>query len=268
MDTLNAMAHANDPGYAQQQADKIKSSAPHFHRWEEALAAFSGGLMPLTCAGNPMRFMDYATFLSSVMMDYARGSYPWPVYLRYIEMMRRDALLASIPATPPNTQAEAKRAVHTLSSTPDSRRSMLDSQTLQEIAMEWNGGGNNAMNVFGGEFIDKAVLAGLLRDPLAAPTASTTTPSPLSDPQPPRSQGGRNERRGSAPAPAQGGFSFPNDEWEKIKKMPETHKLFCIQFIKGRCPAAKCPRGRPHIGHEAIRKILAETPSGAAAESQ
>jgi hypothetical protein len=254
--SLQDLLGEENPHLKTQQAKRLRDAAPHFRRWEDVLSAFCGGLVPLACLNDPIRLTDYTTFMSAVTMEHAKGSYHWPVYLRYIEIIRRKALLAHIPAVPTNADAEAKRAAHIISLHSTTADSLLNEDVLTKIGMEWASG---SLKNFENELIDPATLRALLSPNTATVTpnwkAGTATPSSSHS----STEGPADRRNATAKGPPiktePTVARFPAEEWKQLVAMSADGK-FCRNFLAGRCPAtSNCPKG-PHLSHAEVKRLL------------
>ena len=233
---------ANNPNdQLKRQKDEFKN-APRFRRWDQVVLAFIGGLMPMMCAGRPDRLSDYGAFIIAVIAECSRlnGS-NWPVFLKYIEQTRRDALLIDGEHNP---NVKSLRANHSLvaTSSPDKT---LNSQLLHAIKIEWTESDNSS---FIEEFVDPDVLRPLKGHPHAVATSSAGDP-PTS--RPPI----KKETLSSAFAPPQLPSNISADQWHRMCSTFELKDKFCRSFLLGICKG-KCRNGRPHLDAEAVKQLL------------
>jgi hypothetical protein len=237
--SLNNLMGESNPFLKAQQAQRVKDMTPRFKSFEQVIAAFFTGLVPLACYDDPIRFADYTTFMTAVMMDCARGNYHWPVYLKYIETIRKKAMLAGIPPSP---TVDAQREAHRLCSSSLSDTSMLNEQVLMGLGQFWS---NRNAATFEAEHVDPKTLADMFRE-------AREGPKPPSPAQPPSSSssGPSSTRSPKAPSKKSGGsLPFTDAEWAKLVALPGTP--FCRNFVGGRCTMTDCRR--PHKDASKIR---------------
>ena len=127
-------------------------SVPLFRSWEEVITAYTAGLMPVVCRGNPDRFMDYTALMLSLITEHAKGEQHWPIFLRYIESRRREVL--QLGAAVDNAEAVEARRVHRLTVTSPQGGVTLDEKLLQRIEFLWA----NRSRLFEDEFVDPKIL--------------------------------------------------------------------------------------------------------------
>lgn len=250
--TINDIMGEENPYLKAAQAKRVRDLAPRFTSFEQVVAAYVSGLMPIACFGNPVRLADYTIFMAAVMMEHAKGAFPWPVHLKYIETIRRLALQANSPST---TKVDAIRAAHTLCGLSLSKTSLLNEQLYMNCGMQWASG---ALEAFEAEHVDHDVLMELL----SRRAASRPSPSSSSSSSSSGGSGGGREMRTSKPKESvkrEGGSPFSESEWTRLKALPSYDSLFCRLHVMGQCSRTKC--SRPHMDAASIRaKYLATGP--------
>jgi len=229
---------ANNPNdQLKRQKDEFKN-APRFKRWDQVVLAFIGGLMPMMCAGRPDRLSDYAAFIIAVIAEYSRlNGNNWPVFLKYIEQTRRDALFIDGEHNP---NVKSLRSNHSLvgTSSPDKT---LNSQLLHTIKIEWTESDNSP---FTEEFVDPDALRILKGQPHAVATPSAGDPS-----------ASRPIIKKETFAPPQLPTNISADQWHKMCNTFELKDKFCRAYLLGNCKG-KCKNNRPHLDAEAVKQLL------------
>ena len=189
LSAVTAILQSTD-SVAQAERERIAiQSVPHFTSWEEVITAFSAGLMPIVCRGNPDRLLDYVSLLLTLISEHAKGKRHWPVFLRYIETLRKRALLFGSPSD--DAEVEDQRAKHRLTTLTSSNAITLDKELLHEIVELWT----EKSKLFADDFIDPSTLSFLFHESTPVERAATerhlpptypqyTSPSPYSFPTP------------------------------------------------------------------------------------
>lgn len=235
---LDALLRA-DPGTVATREKSRLLQAPKFARWDEVLTAFGAGLIPLVCQGRPDRLVDYLALQHALTIEYACGR-PWPVLLRYIEMLRRKVLQSQHPKTHP--EAEKARHDHRLTLSINGDR-LLDQNILDTILGEWS---NNEIEKFTAESVDDNAIRALLAKKFAMlgdTSAGRPTPAaPSHVPAPPT----------PTVKTARDVAGLTQTELDKLKKMPNP---ICIKFLTSGCPHP-CPNGRLHKTKEEAKQLL------------
>lgn len=250
------------------------NSTPRFTRWEDVITAFTAGLIPVVCKGNPDRLVDYLVFINMISSEHAKGKHHWPVLLRYIEQTRRKVLYQGIPVE--DAEAAARRKVHKLTTMDPLGGLSLDNNLLQEATMLWIA----KSNLFSEESVDLNVLNTLFhslspaelavqerRQAAAAQSSSSSSspssphtnqynniphsfPSPSSSSSPSPSPQSREKRGKSSPPPTPHGLTEATTQ--KIYK----NRIACVNHIRNAC-TEPCPRNLPHLSaEEATKKAI------------
>jgi hypothetical protein len=235
---LISEAAENDPTYALAQKQKEYRNAPHFYRWDQVITAFVGGLMPMMCAGRPDRLNDYAAFILSVIAEHSRGENEWPIFLRYIERIRRLALLEGGSTE----EFKSRRAAHSLMATANANGRLLNSELFHSIRLDW---ASPKRTLFSQDFVDMSILYSAPRTgiPHSFPLASAPTP------------GGptvKKELKGNTPP-----SGLSDSEWSRIRAVPSSSNAFCRNHLFGKCTttaSGDCPRKLPHLSVDDVKR--------------
>jgi len=278
---IQQLLHAHDSVAREQKEGTALASAPRFSRWEEVITAFSVGLTPIACNGDPDRLADYMSLLLTVMAEHAKGKRHWPVFLAYIELLRRTEL--AYGSADNDANAVAKRNTHRLTKlTPDGAIT-LDKELLREIVEMWT----EKSNLFSDFLVDQTALQRLFhtqtaveasasarqqqqhspwdaferpppyqRPPtipneLAAypPDTSSSSGPPTLTPSPPDTRPLSKKKDGPV---------ITTEMATKIRAIPAPNNA-CINFLRGKCTSEPCPNERPHLTLAKVKLLLVQT---------
>ncbi len=278
---------------AEEKERKANAAVPRFTSFEEVITAFSAGLMPIVCKGNLDRFVDYTTLLTTIIAEHAKGQRHWPVYHRYIEVLRKRALLYGSPNDDPDVIS--KRKTHRLTTiTPFDTVSPLDRDLLQECVELWT----TSSRLFCDDFVDLATLQALYGAQTVVERSASLRHAPppyQSSSQPnsvhsgttayPSHQGGYGDQSyqslgvnvasplpstsqyqssSSSPRPHNGRDKTPGklipgltkEIIARIKALRPPNNA-CFAHIIEKCDSP-CRAGRPHLSWEKVQHLLGE----------
>jgi hypothetical protein len=219
------------------QADRVDAhnKAPHFHRWDQVVLAFTGGLMPMMCTDNPIRLADYSAFIMSIITEHSRNEIEWPILLSYIEAIRRSALLKETQVLPEHKVRAASHSLMETSKVFGGDR-ILNREILGELQMIWTSG---LRSRFRDDFVDESILTGRPPQRIVVDTAVDTPSPPIVT------------KRENLPPPT----GFTHAQWEKAITTTALQKSFCRNFLLGFCKG-KCSRSLPHLDAEKVKGLL------------
>ena len=104
------------------------------------MAAFLGDLIPVACAGNPQRYLDYLLFFSAVEQRNSTGLQHWPVLLRYIEATRKERCLDNAPKDEGTDKLRAKHSLLPQPAQGSDPRETLDMRLFNDAVAAWQAG--------------------------------------------------------------------------------------------------------------------------------